>query len=70
MTKERRVELKAAALAAKKVFEEARTRLDRFPDKLQFVNLPIPDEYVLSDDIVEGLCREIESYIRDGKVTV
>lgn len=68
LSKERRKQLKEAALDAKRKYQAAQDKFDNFPSRLDFVNFPIPDEYVLSDDITEGLCREIEAKIRRGKV--
>ena len=60
--------MKQAALAAKAKFQAAKDKYDRFPAELVFINFPVPDEYFVSDDLVEALCRELEARIRSGKV--
>ena len=70
LSKERRKQLKQGALEAKQAYVAARQKLERFPAKLEFINFPIPDEYILSDELVEGLCREVESKLRAGKVSL
>ncbi len=60
--------MKQAALEAKAKFQAAKEKFDKFPAELVFINFPVPDEYFVSDDLVEGICREIEARIRSGKV--
>ena len=67
-SKEKRALMKQAALAAKAKFQAAKDKYDRFPAELVFINFPVPDEYFVSDDLVEALCRELEARIRSGKV--
>jgi hypothetical protein len=67
-SREKRLLLKKAALEAKELFLKAKEVYTKFPAQLHFVNFPIPDEYVVSDELTESLCREIEGRIRDGQV--
>ncbi len=55
-------------MESKKKFQAAKAKFDGFPAELHFVNFPVPDEYFVADELVEGVCREIESRIREGKV--
>lgn len=67
-SKEKRRQLKEKALEAKKKYEEMKQKYTDFPAQLHFINFPIPNEYVVADDLVEAVCREIESRLRSGDV--